>query len=116
MTMSIDRATRGKGAMPPGTHPDPKGPRRLIIGVRFFAGIAAAAGVGFTAFDVAGGVHVHLVAPAVVSLVFAGQASIVLIVHYLLADRCEFYRRGHLDGWVKCYRGQEPDTDDPLIH
>jgi hypothetical protein len=45
----------------------------------------------------------------------AGMASVVLCVHAMLADRQEYYRRGQLDGWMRGWRGQEPDVDDPLL-
>lgn len=38
----------------------------------------------------------------------------VLCLNLVIADRQEFYRRGVLDGWMRGWRGQPPDIDDPL--
>jgi hypothetical protein len=88
----------------------------MILAVRVFLGAALAAGIGMGVGDVAGSGHVHLVAPAAVCFMLSGLAATILIVHAMLADRQEFYRRGQLDGWMRGWRGQEPEVDDPLIH
>lgn len=135
MTISIDRATRERASMPPMPNPEPMAeggnragrPNHLILAVRIFAGAAAAAGVALGAVDLAADGGVHLVVPAVGCLLLAGLAAAVLVLqailtdlhadlHAELADRQEFYRRGQLDGWMKGWRGTEPDVDDPLFH
>jgi hypothetical protein len=116
MTISIDRAARERASMPPAAEPKPSaGPRGLIIGLRIFVAVATAAGIALGVADLASDGHTHLVLPCVGSFILAGLAVNNLVHHYLLADRQEFYRRGQLDGWVKCYRGQAPDSDDPLV-
>jgi hypothetical protein len=116
MTLSIDRATRDRASTPPGAAPGTAGPGKLIIGLRIFTAVATAAGIALGVADLASSGSVHLVIPCVGSFVFAGLAANNLVHHHLLADRQEFYRRGQLDGWMKGWRGQEPGTDDPLIH
>jgi hypothetical protein len=116
MTISIDRATRERAKVPPSNHKPLAAPRdRLICGVRIFAAIAVAAGVALGAWDLAGDGGVHLIMPSVGCFVLASQATTILIVHSLLASHQEFYRRGQLDGWMKGWRGQQPDVDDPLL-
>lgn len=117
MTISIDRATRERAKVPPSDHhkalADPRD--RLICGVRIFAAVTTAAGIALGIWDLAGDGSVHLVMPSVGCFVLAGQATTILLVHSLLASHQEFYRRGQLDGWMKGWRGQQPDVDDPLL-
>lgn len=47
-------------------------------------------------------------------LVVSAIAGNVLVWDRLMADRQEFYRRGQLDGWMRGWRGQEPEGCDPL--
>lgn len=116
MTTSIDhdtqdleapRASRAQGRS--------RRPGALITAVRCFTVAAALAGTGLTVADLAGDGAVHLVAAAATSFLLSGMAGGVWIVHAMLADRQEFYRRGQLDGWMKGWRGQPPDVDDPLL-
>lgn len=115
MTQSIDRATREKAATPPGSEPVTPEPRTMIAAVAGVAALTAIAGVALGVADLAGHGNVHLVVPAMTCFVLAGLSSAVLAIHHMLADRQEFYRRGQLDGWMKGWRGQEPDVDDPLL-
>jgi hypothetical protein len=57
--------------------------------------------------------HVALAGTTVALLAAAG--GVVLCVNAILADRQEFWRRGQLDGWMRGWRGQEPEVDDPLF-
>jgi hypothetical protein len=115
MTQSIDRATREKAASPPVSESVTGDRTRLILGIRVFAAGALVAGIGLGVADLASEGHVHLVIPSATCFVLAALAATILIVNSLLADRQEFYRRGQLDGWMRGWRGQEPETDDPLL-
>ncbi len=56
--------------------------------------------------------HIALAGTTVALL--AGAGGVVLCIHAMLADRHEFWRRGQLDGWMRGWRGLEPEVDDPL--
>jgi hypothetical protein len=115
MTLSIDRETRAKAAAPAGSEPVTREPHAMITAVACVAAVTVIAGVALGVADLAGHGGIHLVMPAMTCFVLAGLSSAVLVIHTMLADRQEFYRRGQLDGWMRGWRGQEPDVDDPLL-
>lgn len=118
MTQSIHReAPHGASASPaPAAEPVVRSCRPLITGIRCFvagmltAGICAAVWACTTH-----GRSTHLVIIAGSCFCLAGMGGAVLALQALLADRQEFYRRGQLDGWMRGWRGQEPDAGDPLL-
>ena len=57
----------------------------------------------------------HLTIAACAWFVMTGIGAGLLVTQSMVADRTEFYRRGQLDGWMRGWRGQEPDVDDPLL-
>ena len=115
MTTSIDRATRDRAKLPSAQQRPTVGRCRLLIGVRIFAAVTAAAGVGLGVADLTMGRSVTLIAAAVTCVLLAALAGTVLVLDALLADRQEFYRRGQLDGWMRSWHGQPPEMDDPLL-
>jgi hypothetical protein len=115
MTQSIDRDTQGRALVAPESDTVPEGRLALIVGIRIFAGLAALTGVGLTVADLTGGDGAHLIAASCTSFILAGLAGAILSVDAILADRQEFYRRGELTGWIRGWRGQEPEVSDPLL-
>lgn len=89
------------------------GPGVIVRGARVVAVLAAMSGVAMAVADLAG--DVHLLMPAFTAFLVGGQASVILCVHAMLADRCEYYRRGHIEGWYRGYRMQPPEVGDPLL-
>ena len=116
VTSSIDARTRARATNPPPSEPVTGDRARLIFGIRLFTAAGLAAGLGLGVADVASHGGVHLVIPSATCFMLSGLSATILIVHALLADRQEFYRRGQLDGWMRGWRGQEPEIDDPLLH
>ncbi|BEL07782.1 hypothetical protein Q0Z83_059730 [Actinoplanes sichuanensis] len=104
------RALQPSGEMSESAH----GPRWLIRGVAGFCAVTALSGVGSSAWAFA---H-HEWRLALVGstlLIMSVIAGSVLVGNQLLADRQEFYRRGELNGWMRGWRGQEPEAGDPLL-
>lgn len=115
MTQSIDDRTRAK-ALTSSAPQRPAGKQsRLIIGVRIFAAVTAAAGVGLGVADMTADHNVPLTAAAVTCILLAALAGTVLVIDAMLADRQKFYRRGQLDGWHRGWSGEPPEVDDPLL-
>jgi hypothetical protein len=50
-----------------------------------------------------------------VLLVAATVGGAVWVLQNVVADRCAFYERGKLDGWMRGWRGQEPEAGYPLL-
>lgn len=115
MTIDIDADRRARALAADTTQGDRAAAPRWMLGVRL-AGIAATMG-GFVLVGLSIGNPraVHLAVYAVGAFIFAGFAGGLLVVNAIFADRAEFYRRGHLDGWMRGWRGQQPETDDPLL-
>lgn len=113
MTLSIS-AERRERARQPRSDDSPNRSKHLLRSIQIFTIATALIGVaGLTvAFcledwraAVAGGT----------SVVLAAFGGFVWCLHGMLADRREFYRRGHVEGWYRGWNGQEPNADDPLI-
>lgn len=115
MSQSIDAATRTRSMMPaPQTITKPR--RHVLTGVRLFTAAAVLTGVVLAAVEITSGAHdLYRVSAAVTSLFFGGLAGTVLCLRSMLASRQDFYRRGQLDGWMRGWRGQEPEVDDPIL-
>lgn len=115
MTMSIDhdaraKTLRGDGAEAVIDH----GRSRLALFVGWGAGVLATVGAlcmawAFTTEEW----RVALLGTTL--LLLAGMGGTVLCLRRFLADRQEFYQRGQLDGWMRGWRGQEPEVFDPLM-
>lgn len=116
MTIEIGEDRKQRALHPPVAAAEAAtGPGTIIWGARAFAVLAAMTGVAMSVADLAGDGTVHLVMPALTSFLVAGQSTVILCVHAMIAERGDFYRRGQLDGWMRGWRGQEPHTDDPLL-
>lgn len=87
---------------------------RLVAGIVTFGVAAGVGGLVLVGLDI-DLTNVHLAVYSVACFVLAGLAAGLVCINALLADRQEFYRRGQLDGWMRGWRGQEPDADDPLL-
>lgn len=116
MTQSISRRTRERAIRGRGAEPVTAGRDRTIIGVRLFTAVALTAGIGLGVTDLAGHGQIHLVGASLTCFILAGISAALLILLMTLADAGEFYRQGQLNGWMRGWRGQEPEVDDPLLH
>ena len=87
---------------------------KLVLAVRCFVGVMTFIAGGFliAAFTFA---DWRSALAAATFFILAVLGGVVLTIDALLADRHEFYRRGQLDGWMRGWRGQEPEVDDPLM-
>lgn len=115
MTIEIDhdRRTRALNAGA-ATHAPPAGHNGLLWAVGAFGAAAGVAGLVLAVLDAkTPGMHGAVYAAA--SFVLSGLAAAIVVINRMLADRQEHYRRGQLDGWMRGWRGQEPEVDDPLL-
>jgi hypothetical protein len=86
----------------------------LLNAVRIYTALTALAAAALLAIGIFGQ-EMHIALAGAGGLVLAAIGGAVLCVERLLADRQEFYRRGQLSGWMKGWRGEAPDVDDPLL-
>lgn len=115
MTIELNQERRDRALDPPAATPTTgRGSGRLVVATATVAAVALAGGLTLVGFDVAAPHGMRFAVYAAGCFVLAGVAAAVLCVHALLADRGKFYQRGQLDGWMKGWRGQAPDVDDPL--
>lgn len=116
MTTSIDRDTRARARQQPDTDQSRTTVDRdhLILGVRLFTAgmVLMALGWLIAAFTFAGW---RSALAAATFFILAVLGGVVLVLDALLASRREFYQRGQLDGWMRGWRGQQPEVDDPLL-
>jgi hypothetical protein len=114
MTQHITAETRAAALAPPGSKSDTVSRSGLILGVRLFTAFMTLKALGFliSAFTFAGW---RSALAAATFFILAVLGGLVLTIDCLLAERQEFYRRGQLDGWMRGWRGQEPEIDDPLL-
>ncbi|MET0423610.1 MAG: hypothetical protein ABW046_07040 [Actinoplanes sp.] len=82
--------------------------------MKIFTGTAGAGWVATMMLAFVNGGWREALAAATLSI-FAVVGGAVLCVHAVIASRLEFYKRGHLDGWMRGWRGQEPQGEDPLF-
>jgi hypothetical protein len=114
MTQHITAETRAKATTPPHSKSDMPSRSKLVTGVRVFTGANAALGLVFL-------LHVFTYTDwrsALASATFFILAVLgggILVIDALLGERREHYRRGHLEGWMKCLHGEPPEVDDPLL-
>lgn len=90
------------------------GPQWLLRGVRIFTVVTAMAGVGCLATAFSLNEWRTAMVGSTLTVVSAIGASL-WCASTLLADRRTFYQRGHLEGWMRGWRGQEPEVKDPLL-
>lgn len=117
MTIEIDKERKGRALNPPaeaGAHAvDSRG--RLITGIWTGIGVAVAGGLALTGMVlVTTDKPAPYLAYSIVCYMAAAVGLGLIGVDRLLAEREEFYRRGQLEGWMRGWRGQEPEADDPL--
>lgn len=111
MTQSIHRGTRERAlAAPPRLRRRAFG--RLVMGV---AACAVAAGLGVAVFATLAVVNggVHYVVGAWACAVLAGIGGALLCVRAWMSGQAAAYRQGELDGWVRGWNGQPPETQTP---
>lgn len=114
MSLHIGEERRLRALQPPEMSEDGHRAHRTIQGVVVFTAVTALGSIACLATAFA----LHEWRTAVVGMTLAimsSTAGALLIGHRLIADRQEFYRRGQLDGWMRGWRGQEPEADDPLL-
>lgn len=115
MTQSIERTTRERARRTPDAEPVIAKRPKLIVGVWCFTVGMTVLAVALTVAQLTVVDSVHLAIYAATCAVLAAIGGAVLSFRAMLAGRQEFYRRGHLDGWMRGWRGQEPEVDDPIL-
>lgn len=110
---SLDTEHRGR-ATSAAAPEEPDAATSLLRGIQAAVALAGIAAVAFAAAAIASS-NLHFTVAAASALIICAIAASVLVGHALVADRRRFYQRGHVDGWVKGWRGQEPDIEDPLF-
>lgn len=114
MTQSIERGTQRRAGQLQVPETVTTRHRPLIIGIGCFTAVTAAGGIAFSVATLTGSSwRVALVGATL--LMLAGIGAAVLCLHNMIADREDFYRRGHLDGWMRGWHNQDPDGDSPLL-
>jgi hypothetical protein len=88
---------------------------RLIIAIHAVLVVAVLAGLVLVGIDIDLPHGIRFAIYAAACFMTSALCAALLVMHAMLADRQEFYRRGQLDGWMKGWRGLEPDVDDPLL-
>lgn len=116
MTIEIDEDRKYRALHPPAAEAEPSGGSgRLIVGIRIAMIAAATTGLVLAGIDIDIPRGMRLSIYAAACFTAAGLCGALLCLHAMLADRQEFFRRGQLDGWMKGWRGQAPEVDDPLL-
>lgn len=113
MTLSIHRTATAEAPGAEGAPEHPQRASRLVIGVKTFTVVMSLSAAVFTTLTAGHGWAQPWLAGAVVSFVLAGLGGTVLCLRAMLISRQAAYRRGHLDGWMRGWRGQEPGSDVP---
>jgi hypothetical protein len=93
--------------------PEPPGRSHIITGVRICTGVTAATGVASAAVDVASDGGLPALIVSCTAFVIAAIGSSLLVFNAILPTCQEYYRRGHLEGWIRGWRGQPPENDGP---
>lgn len=114
MTQSIDRSTRERAVQAPVPETVTRRHRPLTIGVGCFTVVATTGGT-ICGVATLTGASWRIAIMGATLLMLAGLGAVVLCVQNMIADRQDFYRRGHLDGWMRGWRGQEPGGEDPTF-
>lgn len=116
MTIEIDRERKARALHPPQPLDDHHVRRcTLMWSIGIFGAAALVTGLVLAGLDIARPHGVHFAIYAASCFVLSGLSGALICVNAILADREEFYRRGQLDGWMKGWRGQEPEVNDPLL-
>jgi hypothetical protein len=116
MTIEIDRERKARALEPPQAAQGLRIRRcTLLWSIGIFGAVAMVAGLILAGLDFAEPRGLHYAVYAASCFVLSGLAGGLICINAILADRREFYRRGQLDGWMKGWRGQEPEVDDPLL-
>lgn len=118
MSAPISRDLRTHVTQPAGQQPtaaEPAGCSRLLRGVQVFTALTALGAAACLATALNHDRWHYALAAATLAMM-AAMGAALLAGNAMLADRQDFYRRGQLDGWMRGWRGQEPDVDDPLLH
>lgn len=115
MTTSIEQHLHDAVPAPDGS-PIRPGRDRLIAGTWAVFGCGLTGGVALLAVDITRHDDIRFAIYAMLLLAVAALAGAVLAIANMFAGREEFYRRGHLIGWMRGWNGQEPLRDDPLLH
>ena len=114
MSLSIGEDRRLRALQPPETtENDQHRPHWLIRAVTLTSAGTALLGMGLIAAAFALEEWRTALAGSTL-LIISALAGTVLAMNWLMADRQEFYRRGHLDGWHLGWRGLPPGSGDPL--
>lgn len=115
MTADISEQQRMRALRTSGPDSRPTRHSRLVVSITCFGVGATVTGLILVAEDLTDTTGFHFAVYAAACFVLAGLSGTLLVLRAMLADCQEFYRRGQLDGWMKGWRGQQPEVDDPLI-
>lgn len=89
---------------------------RLTSSLWAIFGCGMAGGIILVTVDIVRHDDIRFAIYATLLLAIAALAGAVLAIARMFAEREQFYLRGHLIGWMRGWNGQEPLTDDPLLH
>ncbi|GAB1642503.1 hypothetical protein [Krasilnikovia sp. MM14-A1259] len=115
MTTSIEQHLHDIEPAPEGS-PFRPSRNRLVAATWAVFGCGITGGIALIAVDITSRDNIRYAIYGILLVAMASLAAGVLAVERMLAEREQFYRRGHLVGWMRGWRGQEPLNDDPLLH
>ena len=116
MTQSIDRTTREKALRPPEVvAASTRKTSPLTIATWAFTVTMSLLCVALAAIQLATVHDLYLAIYAATCGVMASIGGAVLAIKAMFVGDAEHYRRGHLDGWMRGWRGQEPEIHDPFL-
>jgi hypothetical protein len=114
MTASISKETRHRAFRPSVGDDNQLGRPTLVIGVWCFTVSTGLIGVAAMSWAFAY-VEWRTALTGATLLILSGAGGVVLCLRALLAARQKVYQRGQLDGWMRGWRGQDPEVTDPLL-
>jgi hypothetical protein len=98
------------------TAPEPPGRSHIITGVWICTGAAGTTGVATATIAVASDTGLSALIVSCTAFVIAAIGSSLLVFNSILPSCREYYRRGHLEGWMRGWRGQPPENDVPGLN
>lgn len=116
MTTIIEPDQRHEAVPTPEGSPIRTDRDRLVVGTWAVLGCGITGGAALLAVDITRHDDIRFAIFSTLLLAIAAMAAMVLAIERMLASREQFYRRGHLMGWMRGWNGQEPLKDDPLLH
>jgi hypothetical protein len=115
MTIEIDEARRQRALHPEVAQRAPSRRCTLVMGIWIAMLLNLVAALALMGLDLAAPRGLRFSMFGATFLLIAAICGGLICFNAMLADRQEYYRRGQLDGWMRGWRGQEPEVDDPLL-